>query len=282
MNNNFEKDENFLLEESLKQLEFFQVLDIVSRYCNSELGQELILKSRPREEIFWLNIEHQLIEETTQLITQEDPLPIDGLSDTRPKFFKSLVQNAVLSPVEILEIRDNIRVSRLMKNYFSSKREKYPALCEESERLYDNRILEKHIEETIDDAGEVKDNATKELSRIRRSIKDKSHYLRNRLQKILKKVTEDDLVQEDFYSVREGRFVLPIKVEHKRHIPGIIHGVSQTGSTVFLEPSEIIEMNNELSLLSNEEKREIYKILANLTEEIGKDANHFLQSLEIL
>ena len=82
---------------------------------------------------------------------------------------------------------------------------------------------------------------------------------------------EEDLVMEDFVTLREGRFVLPVKSEHKRHLPGIIHGVSQTGATVFLEPSEIFEMNNELSLLINEEKKEIFRILSNLTSEIGEE-----------
>jgi len=142
--------------------------------------------------------------------------------------------------------------------------------------------LEKHISEAIDDNGEIRDTATRELSRIRTDIRVKSAKLRDRLQKILKRVSEEDLVREDFYSVREGRFVLPMKVENKRVLPGIIHGISQTGSTVFLEPSEIIDMNNDLSLLHNEEQREIYKILSNLTDEIGKEANQFLFSLTII
>jgi DNA mismatch repair protein MutS2 len=98
----------------------------------------------------------------------------------------------------------------------------------------------------------------------------------------MKNVADNEMLSDDYYTLREGRFVLPIKVEHKRHIPGIIHGISQTGLTVFLEPSEIIEMNNELSLLQNEEKREIYRILSNLTSEIGNEAYKILTSLDII
>ncbi len=90
------------------------------------------------------------------------------------------------------------------------------------------------------------------------------------------------MVQEDFVTMREGRYVLPIKAHVKRQLPGIIHGVSQTGSTVFLEPSEIIEMNNELNLLINEEQREIYKILQNLTKEISTEALSIMRTTEII
>lgn len=271
-----------LLEETLKELEFATVIEKIKKYCYSDGGIEQISNHYPMDSRDWLQKEHQLIDELRSILTEDEELPIDGLNDIRNKLHKSLVQNAILSPVDLLSVRDTIRVSRLVKRYFELKNEKYPSLFEESEGLHHNRLLEKHISDAIDDNGEVRDTATAELARLRRMIFDKSARLRSKLQKILKKVVAEDLAQEDFYSVREGRFVLPVKSEHKRHIPGIIHGVSQTGSTVFLEPSEIIEMNNELSLLHNDEKREIYKILQNLTAEIGHEAHLFLRSIAIL
>jgi len=275
-------DERTLLEDSLKQIEFPAVLEFVAKYCYSSLGKELILNCTPTDETYWLVKEHNLIDEMTNVMTQDDTLPFEGISDIKPYLHKSLVQNNILSTNEILYVKDLCRGSRLLKNYFKLKNEKYPNLYEETSFLYENRILEKHIDETIDDTANVRDNASRELLRIRRDIIEKSARLRSRMQKILKRVTEESMTQEDFISMREGRFVLPIKVENKRQIPGIIHGVSQTGSTVFLEPSEIIDMNNDLSLLVNEEKREIYKILQNLTAEIGDEANVILQSVHIL
>jgi len=276
------EDELNLLHRSLKELEFGSVLDFIAKKCYSEPGRELILSSYPNSDLFWLRNEYDLISEMITLVTEDEQMPFEGYSDISPLLYKSMIKNAVLSTTELLEIVDTIRSGRLIKSFFQTRDEKVPALFEEISFIFTNRMLEKHINDAIDDTGEVRDSASKELSRIRREIKSKSDYLRHRLNKIMQKVSSDDMIQEEFVSLREGRFVLPVKVEHKRHIPGIIHGLSQTGSTVFLEPSEIIELNNDLSLLINEEKREIYRILSDLTEEVGAEAKEFLRTLNIL
>ncbi len=275
-------DERQLLEDTLGQLEFKLVLEKAAGFSMSSLGKEMVLSCTPGNDIFWLTREHNMIEEMIRLIIEDDPLPFDGLSDIKTKLHKSLIQNAVLTTTEFLGVLETIRASRLMKGYFFVKQNKYPIVAENAALLHDNRLLEKHISDTIDVTGEVKDSASRELQRIRGEINSKSAHLRRRLQSILKKVAEDDMVQEEFVTLSEGRFVLPVKVEHKRHISGIIHGYSQTGSTVYLEPAEIFELNNDISLLKNEEKKEIYRILANLTAELGTDARDFLRSVDIL
>ncbi len=267
--------------ETLTELEYGSVLRHISRYSFCSLGEEIILDSLPYEDISWLRHEHDLIEEAVNVMMYDDPLPVEGLADVRENIQKSKVVNSVLSTTALLSVKDTIRTIRLIKQFFASRNEKHTVLNGESSRMHENRLLEKHIGDAIEETGEVRDNATRELSRIRKEIKSKSARLRSRLRKILQRTLEDDLVREDFVSIREGRFVLPVKSEHKRHLPGIIHGVSQTGATVFLEPSEIIETNNELALLDNEEKREIYKILSNLTAELGAEADEFLRSVDI-
>ncbi len=271
-----------VIKESLKQLEFNNVLDFISKYCYSNLGREIIQKSFPTNDLEYLNREHTLIEEMKNLLVFETGFSLDGSSDIRNLIYKSMVENAVLNAAEILVVGDCIRSFRLIKTYYFDKDSKYPNLTSVATNLFENRILEKHISEAIDDVGEIRDTATRELHRIRTEIKEKSQRLRVKIGKILRKVTEQELVQEDFYSIREGRYVLPIKVENKRALPGIIHGISQTGSTVFLEPAEVIEMNNELSILHSEEQREVWKILSNLTKEIGTDSRQFLSSIEII
>lgn len=280
--NGYEEELIKLQNESLSQLEFQGVLNKIAGMCFSESGRERILDLKPAK-----NTEHtkfilDCIEEMYSLRAEGENIPNEGFTEIRQFLNKSLIDNSILSPVEILKVSDCIRSFRLIKKFFQEREELYPKLSSLSSQITYDRLLEKHISDAIDDTGNVKDTATRELAHIRSSIAEKSGRLRKRLEKILRKVTEDNLVQEDFYSLREGRFVLPVKAENKRVIPGIIHGISQTGSTVFLEPSEIIEMNNELSLLHNEEHREITKILMNLTQEIGAQAYEFLHSFDIL
>lgn len=277
--NLYQKD---ILRESLKQLEFSIVLEYISKYCYSDLGKNIILNLIPNTNIEDTINEHELIAEIQKLIYNDNLPQLQGLNDVRQHLYKSLIDNATLNTIEILNIFDTIRVFRTVKNYFIDKEEDYPYIFSLVSNLFENRILEKHITEAIDDTGEVKDNATKELLRIRTEIKHKSARLRDRLQKILRRISQEDISREDFYTIREGRFVLPVKVEYKRELTGIIHGISQTGATVFIEPSEIIEMNNEISLLKNEEQREVYTILNNLTKEIGEDAHKFIDSLDIM
>jgi len=220
-----------------------------------------------------------LVNEAATAITTEDEIPLEGLEDIRSLLFKSKIENAILNPIDILHIHDTIRVFRLIKSFFRIRFETFPLLSEEVSNLFDNKFLEKHITDAIDDGGLVKDTASPELSRIRKQITEKSINLRNRLKKILKRVAEEEIITEDFFTIREGRFVLPIKSSYKRQVNGIIHGISQTGQTVFMEPGEIIEMNNDLSLLQSEEQREVYKILSHLTSEIGREADLILYSI---
>ncbi|HRT67196.1 MAG TPA: endonuclease MutS2 [Bacteroidota bacterium] len=276
------KSENELKEIALRELEFSQVLEIISKYAYSELGKNLILKSDLFEDIAALTAELHSTEEFRRLILRGEYPPLDGLSNVYNFIYKSQIENAVLNTSEIIAILDTCRVSRLVHSFFKSKEDDYPLLFNKSSELFENKLLEKHINETIDDTGNVRDTASRELYRIRQSIIEKSTHLRNRLNRILKKVSEDEYTREDFITIRDGRFVIPIKAESKRQIPGIIHGISQTGATAFLEPTEIIELNNELSLLENEEKREIYRILANLTGEIRDNSKEILKSLDIL
>lgn len=288
LESNIRDDENghpyldAVLQESLRQLEFKNVLEQIAKFAYSDLGKNLLFKALPTENYEWLDKEHNLIEEMTNLHYKDHIPSLDGLSDISQKIYRSMIENSVLNSIDILNVLDTMRVFRYVRNFFLDKEEQFPNLSELTADLHENRILEKHITEAIDDNGEIRDTATRELQRIRSDIRVKSAKLRDRLQKIMKRVTEEDLVRDDFYSIREGRFVLPVKVENKRVLPGIIHGISQTGSTVFIEPSEIVDMNNDLSLLHNEEQREIYNILSNLTDEIGKEANNLLFSLSIM
>lgn len=268
--------------ETLRQLEFRSVVEFISKNCISETGRELIMGSLPTNDLEWLRREHNLIDEAYNMLVRNENLPLENLHDLRHKLHKSQIQNAILLPTDMLEICDMMRVSRSIKSFIKPRNEEFPFLHNLISELYDNKLTEKHINDAIDDSGYVKDTASRELSRIRIDINSKSARLRSRLNKIVKQFSEEEMLQDEFFTIREGRFVIPIKVEHKRQLTGIIHGVSQTGSTVFVEPSEIIELNNELSLLKSDEIREVNKILQDLTEEIGKEAPQLLENVRIL
>lgn len=270
-----------LQEITFKELEFDILLDIISKNCYSELGQNEILNLTPNSNIDALRLDLDIINEIKKSLTFNEDNPFNGINNTIKSLNKSKINGAILSSDEILSIKENSRTFRLVKNYYKNNENGFEKINMFLNEVYENKLLEKHIEDAIDENGNIKDNATKELARIRYEIKSKSGSLRNRIEKILKKTIQEEIVSEDFYTIREGRFVIPINISHKKRLPGIIHGLSQTGTTVFIEPSEIIETNNDLSILRNEEQREIYRILETLSTEIGNYAESLLYSTKI-
>jgi DNA mismatch repair protein MutS2 len=270
-----------IIEDSLDQLEFDKLLDKVASFAYSQMAHDSISSLSPYDgDKKQIDYELDLIEEGVCLIGIEDRLPFDGFADIRDPLSKSKAEGSTLSAPEIISINETIRSFRLFQFFFRDIDHKYPKLSEYVSGFHSNRILEKHINETIDETGEIRDTASRELMRIRNEIKENQARLRSRLEKIIKRNTEPGHIQDDYISIRDGRFVIPVKAESKRVIPGIIHGMSQTGGTVFMEPSEVFEMNNNLSLLANEEQNEIIRLLQGLTKEISQDSLEFSATYE--
>ena len=268
--------------ETLRQLEYRSVLEYIAKYCKSEDAKNIIFALKPTDDIERLRREHQLIDEALVLLFRNENPPLESIGDSLNLLYKSQIQNAMLLPTELLEILDLLRIARNLKSYIKPKSDEFPTLFSYIENLYDNKLLEKHILDIVTETGEIKDTASRELFQIRQEINTKSARLRSRINKIVRQFSDFEMLQEEFFTIREGRFVIPVKVEHKRQISGIIHGVSQTGATVFLEPTEIIELNNDLSLLRDEEMREIQRILRNITQEIGTESHQLIENARII
>lgn len=271
-----------LMVSSLEQLEFHKVLEHIAGFAVSSLGVEHLADMLPLADEEAIRREVRMVAEVRDTLRRGELLPLDAIYDVREALAVARIQGAYLSAENLLHCVGTLSAMRRTREYFSHRRELYPLMHELTGRIHTNRLLEKHIGEAIDDAGNVRDNASRDLARIRRDIIDKSAALRSRLQKILRRVSDEELVTDEYVTLREGRLVLPVKVDAKRKIPGIIHGESQTGSTVFLEPAEIFDMNNEIAELTFAERREVERILRTLTEELGAESGLFLESVTIL
>lgn len=276
-----------LQEIALEELDFHTVLEHVGRYCVTFMGRDTVLELRPlsmleHPDVSVLEQELQCVQESVNLIAMGEHIPYDRVSDIRPLIKKSKIEGNYISAPELLSVYDALLTSRSLKRFVSERSERCKHLQLITSALVDDRVLEKHITDAIDDSGAVRDNASRELQTIRREISELSYRLRSRLEKILKKFGEEDLLQDEFITQRDGRFVLPMQVSNKRAVPGIIHGVSASGSTVFMEPAETYEMNNELSILHNREQRELVRILTTLTAEIGAVAENIQAAFDTM
>ena len=268
-----------LFQSSLEQLEFSRILEHVASYAASSLGRTFLEDATPINNVEALRRDLGMVTEARNLLVEDAAIPINGIYDIHRGLALSTVSGNWLNGEDIRAIYRTMQGMRAARDFIGSHAESSPLLHDLTREVYTNRILEKHISDAIDENGTVKDNASRLLFDLRRDIVAKSGALRERLGKILRRVSDDDMVTGEYVTLSEGRLVLPVRVEYKRRLPGIIHGESKTGSTVFLEPAEIFDLNNEIAELTFAERREVERILEVLTAEIGGEAESLKEGL---
>ena len=266
----------------LEKLEFEKILNQVSKYASTDNGKNLLLNLYPTSDLIFITTEGTLIDEAKEILNKAGHPPIDYLSDLKTVLSESRIEGAILSGNKVLEILKLAKTSRLLIQFLKSELRDDSKLKEKLTNLFSDKLFEHQIEKIINEQGEVKENASNELSRIRKDINSRRNELVKSINRIIKTLKADDIVREDYLTLRDGRMVVPIKSEHKRHIRGFIHSESSTGQTVYIEPEETLDLNNDIISLSFAEKREIERILRELTKMIGQSSELLKTSLEAL
>lgn len=259
-------------EQSLQELELSKVLELVVPFTVTDRAADALRRLRPLDDAQELEAVHSAIDEILALRSRGEDLPIERTDDPEHLLNRAEIAGAYLSANELLSVLELLGASRRLAHFIRERQELLPHVAAFGAELADLRLLERHIRDAIDPTGSVRDDASSELRSIRASIADVSARLRSKLRRIVQRLGDEELLQDEFYTQRDGRLVVPLKVEYKRALPGIIHGISQTGATVFFEPSEVFELNNELAELRSAEEREIIRILQSLTAEVGSHA----------
>lgn len=265
----------------IEKLEFAKILEFVANYSITEAGKETVLNITPlgsKEEAIY---EGKLVSEAKEVLIHNDIPPINYLPDLHNVLAKTRIQGATAQKKDILEIQKLARSSRVLFTFFKNNQHA-PSIVELTKDLFVDKVFEHHFERIFTDNGDIRDNASQKLSMIRKEINEKNELLRKVVNRILKQYSEAYLVQEEYITLREGRIVLPVKAEHKRHVKGFIHSESGTGQTVYIEPEETLELNNEILSLKFAEKREIDKILKDLTQKIAGVSRELEESLNII
>ncbi len=265
----------------LEKLEFSKILKFISNYAITEGGKILIESLKPLTERADIILNCKLVDEAKDFIIKKGNPPLEFIPDIKDDLFKSRIEGSILSTKKILDIKKLAAVSRVIRNLFY-KEENYFLLKEIVKDLVTDRNLENQIDKILTSEGEVRESASTELRRIRKEIIIKKDELTKSISKIIKRLKDEDFVREDYLTLRDGRMVIPVKVEHKRHIRGFIHSESSTGQTVYIEPEETLELNNEIVSLSFAEQREVERILRELTKIIGDKSEELLYSYGII
>ncbi|MCS7053276.1 MAG: endonuclease MutS2 [Ignavibacterium sp.] len=267
--------------EVLEKLEFNKILKFISNYCVTELGKLEVESIKPQTKIDTILYECKLVEEAKTFLINFGNSPIEFLPDLREDLYRTKIEGSFLNTKKILEIKKLATVSRILRNTFL-KDERFPLLRDIVNDLISDKNFENQIDRVLTPEGEIKTSASPELQKIRKEIISKKEELTKAISRIIKRLKDDDYVREDYLTLRDGRMVIPIKAEHKRHIKGFIHSESSTGQTVYIEPEETLELNNDIVSLFFAEQREVERILRELTKIVGDKSGDLIKSLNII
>ena len=273
------------------KLGFDTIRERLKEACVSPLGQDYVEKIRFTDNSQLID---KLLRQTTefkQIVQYEPDFPNSNYLDVRPHLNRARVEGMALTEAEFFDLKLALRTIQECLRFLAKREEdnNFPFLRELAGPVAVDKKLTDALERVIDDRGNLRDSASPELASIRRRIIGEQANLRKRLDSILRNARQNGWIPDDLsLTVRGGRLVIPIAAEHKRKIKGFVHDESQTGQTVFLEPAEVFDANNEIRELEYEERREIYRILLALTDQIRphleelKRAVNFLAQIDFI
>jgi DNA mismatch repair protein MutS2 len=277
---------NPVTHTSSRLLEFEALRDLLAGYASSLLGQRRIAELVPSLDRGWIETQQQLTAEIREYRRVGGRFEFAGLPEIKKLIEKSRIAGAAL---ETTEIRDVVLVAdrgaewrEIVRQPPAAMRSEWTAVAALSAGIQDFTGFLRVFRNKILPDGTLDDRASPELSRIRREIEKQKRQIQESLRGYLRKLAEGGTVQDELITIRGERFVIPVKVEQKRRVQGVVHGASSSGQSVFVEPLETIEQNNELVRLLDEELAEVHRVLLEMTRQIGENADAILAAAEIL
>jgi DNA mismatch repair protein MutS2 len=275
-----------LSHTSARVLEFDSLRDLLRGYASSPLGQELIARLAPSTDGEWIENQQQLATEIREFRRVGGRFDFSGLLDVTKLVEKSRIAGAAL---ETTDIRDVVLVvdraaewREIALSPPAAMKLEWTAVAQLSTGIADFGEFLRAFRNKILPDGTLDDKASPELARIRREIERQRRSIQDSLRGYLRRLSEGGAVQDELVTIRGERFVIPVKVEQKRRVQGVVHGASSSGQTVFVEPLETIEQNNELVRLLDDEQAEIHRILVEMTRRIGGNASPIRAAVETL
>ena len=265
---------------NLKKLEFDQVLQKLSEYCHTYIGKEKVSKLEPSNDKAF--VQKNLLEtsQAVSLIDRNSTPPIAEIEDIRV-YIKMLESSNTLSPKALLDICNILNMANELKIYFSNflDDETYENLRFYFDSLYTNSSIVDKIQKSIVDSETIADSASSNLSAIRRHIRQAEQEIKTKLNSILHS-SYSKYIQENVVTIRNDRFVIPVKQEYRSQIKGFVHDISSSGSTVFIEPMSVFEANNTINDLRVDEVAEIERILQSLSSLLFPYTNELFSNIE--
>ena len=272
------------MNHNLIKLEYHKILEIVANYCKTYIGKNYTLELRPIQD---KDKVQKMLNETSQgvvLMQRNSTPPISEIADITV-YLKTLDSCGTLSIKALLEIQNILQMADDLKTYFEKdflSSSDFSELEEYFHNLYVNPTIISTFSKSIVDEDTIADTASSKLQDIRRKERKIEQDIRAKLNTILHSSTYSKYIRENIVTIRNGRFVIPVKEEYRGNVKGFVHDISSSGSTVFIEPISVFDLNNELSNLKIEENLEIEKILQNLSGLLYPYTNELKNNTEII
>ena len=259
-------------EKAIKTLEFDRVLEQLAAAAQTDGAREKAMRVMPQTSLVRIRKLQQQTSDARRLMGIKGTPPFGGVTDITGHLDRA-EKGASLSPAELLRVANVLRVARMLDDYINTDKRFETSLDEVFDRLTSNRYLEDRITKSILAEDLIADEASPELAEIRRKIRAANGRIKENLQKYTSGQAFSKYLQENIVTQRNGRYVVPVKAEYRNEVKGLIHDTSASGATLFIEPLSVVEANNELRFLENQEKKEIERILATLSQAVADCAS---------
>lgn len=244
---------------------FDLILDAIRYYIHTPYGRDRLQRLKPLSEPDDVRMLARQTSEMQELFQGDETLPLQTLDEIDIWLERAAAEGSTLTTPALHAIRQHVRLARLLHTFIEKHREEAPELWRVAADLQPVSELEKALNRALTDKGELRDDASNELRTIRSKLTGRKQALRQIIQKLFRQSVEAGRASDEGPTLRNGRMVIPILAEHKRKVEGFVHDVSASGQTVYLEPVEALQINNDIRQLEAEEKREVERILKFLT-----------------
>ena len=268
-------------ERTLRVLEFNKILTRLADFALTDLGRERCLQLTPKENLTQALEALEETEEAQVILTYLGGSPLVGFSDVRP-WLTMAEKGASLAPKALLEIARSLTAARAARSALVTERDNTPRVTGLASHLQTFRQLEEAISNAIISEEEISDHASTALYDIRRHIRQANEKVREKLNSMVHGSGFSKYLQESIVTVRNGRYVIPVKQEYRQFVPGLVHDQSSTGATLFVEPMAVVELGNELKQWTAKEREEIERILAELSAQVGAQSDMISLNISIL
>jgi len=269
-----------MLKNSFKTLEFDKILSRLRDCATSNFGKELAEKIEPSEDFETVKENLSLTTEAVKIFALSSP-PLGGFRDVR-EVFKKIRLGSVAEAEEFLDILSTMYTMRQVKAFFKESEIDAPKLKFRAAQLEILGNLERQLDNSVDEHGNIRDTASAELQKIRRDLKTAQNRIKTEIFNILHDASKQKFFQDAIVTMRGDRYVLPVKLEYKSQFAGIVHDQSATGATVFIEPMSVVNLNNSVKELEAAERHEVARILRTLSDSVRKNLDPLTNNIKIL